>query len=63
MLSKALAHILANTLAVVWVETVANNQAKVEAKLLVDTLADRLAEVEVKTLGHKQAKIMLRHTV
>lgn len=40
MQSKALAHIVANTLAVVWVETVANNQAKVEAELLVDTLAD-----------------------
>lgn len=63
MQSKALVHILANTLAVVWVETDANNQAKVETELLVDTLADRLAEVEVKTLGHKQAKIMLRHTV
>lgn len=62
MQSKALAHILANTVVVVWVETVANNQAKV-AKLLVDALADRLAEVEVKTLGHKQAKIMLGHTV
>lgn len=63
MQSKALAHILANTVVVVWIETVANNQAKVEAKLLVDALADRLAEVEVKTLGHNQAKIMLGHTV
>lgn len=40
MQCKALAHIVANTLAVVWVETVAKNQAKVEAELLVDTLAD-----------------------
>ena len=56
MNTKALFKTLANMVAVVKVQTLANKLANVEAKALVDTLAHTLAEIEMQTLGYTLAE-------